>query len=138
MQAIWAVVLLAGAMLALAPSSASAHAGHSHSAVAAQQAHATKAPVGVLQSTAMAAKPVTATQSLSAAVLPAAPSGDHPECDGPGCCASGHCTGCHGFVLTSVVFTAPSPFSTLVVLPDAPPHGGADVGRLRRPPKSFA
>ncbi len=129
MRAVWAAVLLAAAMLAFAPSGAEAHAGHSHARAA------TSVQQPSLASVAVVAK---ATQNLTAAPSVPSPLSADADCDGKGCCASGPCTGCHGVVLTTLPVTLPPTFSTLLVAQDTQPRGSPDVGRLRRPPKSFA
>jgi hypothetical protein len=133
-RAIWAVLLFS-AVLMLAPSFAQAHAGHSHSrsTVAVHHVHAPSAA----EKASLGSRSLTETQSVSAASQQTAPA-HHQECDGQGCCTSGPCTGYHGFVLTTTAFAMPSMFSTLLVAPEALPPGGAYLGRLRRPPKSFA
>ena len=120
-----AVVLAA---LWLAPSSASAHAGHVHAQPAVPAAHVTVAP------SSKAAVPLEVT---AAAELPSAPSGD-ADCGDRGCCSSGPCTGCHGFVLTSLPVYLPSLHSSSLAGSDADPRPSPHDGRLRRPPKSFA
>jgi hypothetical protein len=139
LRVIWAAVLLAGAVLALAPSSALAHAGHSHShaIVAVQPAHAVKVVAAPAAKAGVARRSLTETQTVSVPSLPKAPA-NQTDCDGQGCCTSGPCTGYHGFVLATTAITLPSSHSTLLVTPETLPPGGADVGRLRRPPKSFA
>jgi hypothetical protein len=135
MQIVWA--LFVGAMLAFAPSSAQAHAGHSHSHPGATAHHEPAPKVASAAKVSAVSKPLFSTQSVSVASQPAAPA-DHPDCDGQGCCTSGPCTGYHGFVLTSTTLATPSLFSTMIVAPDALPSGGAYSARLRRPPKFFA
>jgi len=129
MRIVWAVALFAAA-LAFAPTAAEAHAGHSHAQTAAP-AHQPAQPADVV---AVAAK---VTQSLTAAPSNTSPSSTDAGCDGQGCCSSGPCTG-HGFVLTTLPVTLPPVLSTPLVVQDVLPHGSPDVGRLRRPPKSFA
>jgi len=135
MRALWIAVLLAGAVLALAPSSALAHAGHSHSR-STVTAHHKHAPTAVVVKAEVGAR-LPATKSVSVAVLPATPA-DAIDCDGQGCCTSGPCTGYHGFVLTTTALETPSLLSTLLVATEALPPGSADLDKLRRPPKSFA
>src|SRR5262245_31266187 len=115
-----AAVVLAAFSLASSP--ASAHAGQHHAVVAQPASVETSAGV--------------APAELSAApALPAAPSGGF-TCDGYGCCASGPCTGCHGFVVTSVIMPIPPLAASSVARSGAPPPSDPRDGRLRRPPKS--
>src|SRR5688572_21579604 len=83
------------AALSLAPSVASAHAGHAHPQAAAAATDWTVAPVS------KAVAEVTATPASSPVPSDAA------SCAGSGCCSSGPCTGCHGFVLTPVPVPMP-------------------------------
>ncbi len=142
MRVVWGVALLAAAMLAVAPSAADAHPGHSHArpAKAAQQApkaaKPTVAPVAKAKAQQVAVK---AQQVLSqAADTQPSPAANDTGCDGKGCCTSGPCTSCHGFVLSTVPVALPPLSSTLLAAQDALPRGSANKDRLRRPPKSFA
>ena len=139
-RAVWAAMLLVGAVLAFAPSSAQAHAGHSHSRqVATTQPAPAAQPVEIAKSKSAAARSDRVfSENLTAAPLSASPGTDVPDCPGQGCCHSGPCTGCHGFVLAAETFMTPSLFSTLIVASEPPPPGSADSDRLRRPPRSFA
>lgn len=142
MRIVWGVALLAAALLALAPSAADAHPGHSHArpAKAAQQAappaEPTVAPVAQAQALPVVAK---AQQVLSqAADAPQSPAAGEAGCDGKGCCTSGPCTNCLGFVLAALPLALPPLSSTLLTAQDALPRGSTSKDRLRRPPKSFA
>ena len=124
------------AALSLAPSAASAHAGHQHPQAAATQqnqpaaqtpaGHRTVAPAAVIDAEAMTAK-----------TLPAIPSSDL-GCDGCACCSNGPCTGCHGAVLVFSLVPIPPLLSVMLAGGDAPSRASPHDGRLRRPPKSFA
>ena len=111
------------AALSLAPSIASAHAGHAHPpAAAAQPADA----------------PVSKSLHVEAAAAPAMPSApsDDVSCGGFGCCSSGPCTGCHGMVLTSMPVPMPPFVSASLTGGSGRSDASPRDGRLRRPPKS--
>ncbi len=127
------VALMAAAMLAFAPSAADAHPGHSHA-----RTTALAQPVADAVADPAASQPVKIQQVLSEFPGQPMPVSGDAGCDGNGCCTNGPCTGCHGFVLTSVLFELPPPSRALISAQDAQPPGGADVVRLRRPPRSFA
>jgi hypothetical protein len=122
-----AAMAFAAAMLSLAPSAAQAHAGHFHS-------HPTTTEQSEPDTAASTQVPIVRelTESRRAGNSP-----DDRECAGRGCCASGPCTGCHGVVLTTVPDAMPPMLSTLLVIGRALPRAGPDIGRLRRPPKTF-
>jgi hypothetical protein len=136
MQIVWA--LFVGALLAFAPSSAQAHAGHAPARHAtAAQSHVVKhAAVKKTDSKVTATKTIKFSQSVSAAPPSASPGADGSDCTGQGCCASG--AGCHWFVLTTMSLTTPPSFCSLVAATEPLPPGSAVPFRLRRPPKSFA
>jgi len=119
-----AAAVLAG--LLLAPSLASAHAGHAHPRPAVSAIHEATAP---------ASKALVEVKAAPAS--PSMPSDDDASCGDRGCCSNGPCTGCHGFVLTSVTVPTPSLLSSSLANREAPPGSNPRDGRLRRPPKSF-
>jgi hypothetical protein len=125
---IWAAALLVAAVLALVPSPASAHAGHVHVRVG--DVHQQTPP-------AAAVAKAMSVQTVAAAATWPAPSADNSRCDDVGCCASG-CTSCHGAVLNSSALHMPVRTLDPVTAADSLPPGGADAGRLKRPPKFFA
>jgi len=114
------------AVLSLAPSLASAHAGHAHSRAAMSASH---------DATALASKAVVEVKAAPASS--SLPSHDDASCGDRGCCSNGPCTGFHGFVLTSVTVPAPSLLSSSLASREALPGSIPRDGRLRRPPKSF-
>lgn len=138
-RVIWAAALMVAAMLALVPSPASAHAGHSHAGHShAGQPQARAATVHQQTPPATAAVKGKSVQMVSAAVTLPVPSDEATRCDGVGCCASGPCTGCHGAMLAAAPFQPPARAPGLIPARDVRPPGGADVDRLKRPPKFFA
>jgi hypothetical protein len=123
----FARILGAAAVLAafsLAPSVASAHAGHAHA----------RAAVSVTYET--PASKVVAFEVTAAPALPSMRS-DNANCSDRGCCSNGPCTGCHGFTQVTVPLSIPPLSSSSLVIRDAPPRASPLDGRLRRPPKSF-
>src|SRR6201999_2481346 len=101
----------------LAPSAASAHAGHQHSqAAAAQQTQPAQAAAahrtGASQAT------VATAEVTTAKTLPFIPSSDS-DCDGC-CCSNGPCTACHSAVLAFSSVPIPSLISVMLAGGDAP------------------
>jgi len=129
-------ILVAGLVLSalsLAPSAASAHAGHRHSQTAAQQTQPeAPAPAAhiVAPETAVDGAEMTATRTL-----PSIPPGDS-DCDGC-CCSNGPCTACHSALLAFSSVPVPSAISVMLAGGDASSRINLHDGRLRRPPKSF-
>jgi hypothetical protein len=124
-----AAVAIVVAVLALAPSGAKAHGGHTHGAAVQQSA-----PVPVVMDTGSAAQSVTQVtpQLIASGEQPAGQNG----CAGT-CCKSG--TACCVVIFTDQRGTAlPSGIATRIAFPQAPSWSSLAPDRLRRPPKSFA
>lgn len=127
-------VALVLAAFSLAPSAASAHAGHQHPPAAAAQQKQAEAPS--IQQTVAPQTAIAVAEVTAARTVPPAPSGD-AGCDGCACCASGACAGCHSAVLVSSLVPVPSLLSVMLAVSDAPSRANLHDGRLRRPPKSL-
>jgi hypothetical protein len=116
-----AIVLIA---VALAPSMASAHAGHAHPATpVAQDKHEADFK--------SVSHDVTATLAMPSRH-------EDSTCGRLGCCSNSPCSGCHGGVLTAVSMPAPPFLGATLSGGDARAGPLPHNGRLRRPPKSFA
>jgi hypothetical protein len=124
----WAAIIFA--VLALAPTSAMAHAGHSHATRAIQQALG-GASAGVSE----AIRPIGKHSVVSVAAA-AEQSPNDGECAGT-CCKTGM-TCC--VVLFTLLEATPLPSGSAarLALPTDPSPTSLAPHRLRRPPKSFA
>jgi hypothetical protein len=125
------VALAALFVVALAPTGASAHAGHKHAHVKVEPAQTPGA---------MAVDRTGAGLNLVEASAHSAPIHDLPAeraCD-RGCCNAGHCSGC-GTALAPSTWTGLRPASRIRLLnPDASVLAGLAFEGPPRPPKPFA
>jgi hypothetical protein len=118
-------------LVAFAPSSALAHAGHSHASVNAQQSQAARAD----------AKVNTASRTVVEARMHAPSTTHHHGVDGCAdrdCCGNGHCSACCNALSPAFVteFSPPAKAPRLTFDAAMPPGLGTDGPP--RPPRSFA
>ena len=127
-----AMVMLGIAMLvALAPSSASAHASHAHPSAVTH----IDAPI-VSDSTPSVEKRIV---EVSAALIPlAADHVGHSDCSDRGCCANGHCGSFCGVIAPTLFAVFGVASASLDRVGNASPPVGLATDGPARPPKSFA
>ncbi len=113
-------------LVALAPSAASAHAGHKHSAAIESRADLSKSETGQ-----------RATQEAYSAGL-VAPHAQHDhDCGDRGCCGNSHCAGCVTALAPSGFAEFSTPAKSLRVTLDAAVPPGLGTSGPPRPPRSF-
>ena len=110
-------------LIALAPSAASAHAGHHHAASIEQ---ASPAKVGVAAEQEVRSTDIVIAQSQH----------DH-GCGDRGCCGNGHCAGCVIALLPSTIADFGDPEEALRLSFDAVVPPGLGTSGPPRPPRSF-
>jgi hypothetical protein len=117
------------ALIALAPSAANAHAGHSHAATT-----ETRAATGADVAKSASAERAQELRSAGIAVRHAQHEGD---CGDRGCCGNGHCAGCCTALAPSALAVLGSPAKWLRVAHNADLPPGLGTSGPPRPPRSF-
>jgi hypothetical protein len=119
-------------VLLLAPSVASAHAGH-HPAPVPVAHHVTPPENDVPEQ----AAPKAAPQFSMSVAASRSPSSSNSGCPGS-CCAGTPCTACCGVAVPDLATSIPPSLSSALTLPDSNTSDSLDPDGLRRPPRFFA
>jgi hypothetical protein len=120
-------------VLLLAPSVASAHAGH-HPAPGPVAHHVTPPENDVPEKAAPKAAP---QYWVSVAASPSRSSGNS-GCPQGNCCAGTPCTACCAVAVPDLAASIPPSLSSALILPDSNTRDSLDPDGLRRPPRFFA
>jgi hypothetical protein len=119
--------------LLLAPSVASAHAGH-HPAPGPVAHHVTPPENDVPEQ----AAPKASTQYLMSVAASHSPASDNSGCHRGNCCVGAPCTACCAVVVPDFAPSIPPALSSALTLPDSSTSDSLDPDGLRRPPRFFA
>jgi hypothetical protein len=120
-------------VLLLAPSAASAHAGH-HPAPGPVAQHVTPPAKDIPEQAAPKASP----RYLMSVAASHSRSSDNSICPQGSCCADAPCTACCAVAVPDLAASIPPSLSSALILPDSNTRDSLDPDGLRRPPRFFA